>query len=74
MVDTTISDTDRRRFHRVLRVGFVALIGLSSALIAINGGGSLTEIGIVTVAGSGFGVGLLTYFSWADWAVATTRK
>lgn len=74
MVDSSIADTDRRRFHRVLRAGFVTLIGLSSALIAINGGGSPTEIVIVSVAGIGVGGALLAFFSWADWTAATRGK
>lgn len=61
MVGPSISGEKRKTGNRVLGVGFVAIVGASSALIAFNGGASLTEVALVGASGLVVGALLLLY-------------
>lgn len=54
-----ISDEERRFATRQLMVGFVLLVAVSAGLIALQGGATLVEVGIVTAIGVVVGVVLL---------------
>lgn len=54
-----ISDAERRSGYRLLAIGFVGLVGLSSALTALYGGATITAVGAIGLGGTVVGVSLL---------------
>ncbi|KDE60489.1 hypothetical protein EL22_20940 [Halostagnicola sp. A56] len=47
-----------------LQAGFVALVGLSSGLMALFGGGTVLVVGLSVLAGLVVGASLLWYVRW----------
>ncbi|WP_144903161.1 hypothetical protein [Halobellus captivus] len=68
MVGPSLTDDERTVASRRLKLGFVALVGFSGALIAVQGGGSTTSIAAGFVGGLGVGVVLLWFLLrwWAE--------
>ncbi len=56
-----MSDEERRAGSRRLYAGFVALVGVSSGVMALSGDASITQAAGLTLGGSALGVGLLWY-------------
>lgn len=52
MVGPSVTDEDRERFLLQFRVGIALLVGVSMALVALNGSASLTLIAGAGVGGS----------------------
>ena len=46
-----LSDGARRRGARNVRIGFILLVGVSSGLVAVSGGPTLSELVLVVAAG-----------------------
>lgn len=61
MVGPSITDDDRRSLSMRLRVGFALLVGLSGALVAVQGGAGPAGIAVAGVAGCLLGAGLVWY-------------
>jgi hypothetical protein len=74
MVGPSVTEADRQSFSLAVRVGFVGLLALSAALIALRGDATLAETALVAATGGGLGVLLVLYFRWADWDIGTTRR
>lgn len=74
MVGSSLSPDDMQYFRSLVRVGFVALVGLSAALTAFQGGGSPVEVAVVGLLGTCAGVGLLRYLLWMDVAWNESRR
>ncbi|PSP55561.1 hypothetical protein BRC82_05125 [Halobacteriales archaeon QS_1_67_19] len=55
------TDEEKAASMNRLKVGIVALVGLSAGLITLSGGGSVVEIALATGAGSAVGLALLLY-------------
>jgi len=71
MVGPSITDDDRRRVSRRLRVGFVVLVAMSGGLVAIQAGADLPGIAVASVAGGALGLSLIWYLvRIAPWDVA----
>jgi len=73
MVGPSVTESDRRTFSLAVRAGFVGLLALSAALIAVNGDATPGETALVAAAGGGFGLLLVLYFRWTDWRVGARR-
>jgi hypothetical protein len=74
MVGSSLSSHDMQYFRSLVRVGFVALVGLSAALTAFQGGASLVEVTVIALLGACAGVGLLRYLLWMDVAWNESRR
>jgi hypothetical protein len=65
MVGPSISQADRERFLRRLKIGFALLVGLSMALVTVSTGGS-----VLLALGAGVGAtvvgGVLAEFTFPD--------
>jgi ammonia channel protein AmtB len=61
MVDSSITDEQRRSFRRRLTGGFVLLVGLSAGLVAIQARASPLEVGAAIGIGLVLGGGLAWY-------------
>ena len=61
MVGPSLTDDDRRRVSRRLRLGFVVLVAISGGLVAIQVGAGLPGIVVASVAGGGLGLALVWY-------------
>lgn len=61
MVDSTISDGQRKSFRRRLLGGFVLLVGASGGMVAVQARGSATEIVTAVAVGLILG-GLLAWY------------
>lgn len=60
-----LGEADRRAGGRLLAIGFVSFVALSAGLVALYGGASLDEIGLVVAAG--VVVGLVLLFLLVGW-------
>ncbi|MFB6300859.1 MAG: hypothetical protein ABEH65_11415 [Halobacteriales archaeon] len=58
MVDP-ISETERAASNRMLKIGFVILVGISAAMMALFGGATIVETALVLTIGSAIGAALL---------------
>jgi hypothetical protein len=56
-----ISQSDRTRTFRWVKIGLIALVGLSAGLIAIQGGADLGVVVASAGGGSAVGAGLVWY-------------
>ena len=56
-----ITGSDRKRTFRWVKIALIALVGLSSGLIAIQGGAGFEIVAASVVGGSALGVGLVWY-------------
>lgn len=65
MVDPSVSDEDREDFLVRFRVGFALLVGVSMALIAVNGSATPTLIVGVGVGGTAAGA-VLAWWVFPD--------
>jgi hypothetical protein len=74
MVDSSVDETTRHRFAVFVRVGFVALVGLSAAMIGVHGGASPAEVGLVALVGAAFGALVLYVMRWVDWTTTEKRR
>jgi hypothetical protein len=74
MVRGSVSEDERRYWSTVLKYGFVGVVAMSAALIAVQGGGTALQVGVVAVAGAAFGVLLLRYFSWMSFETGDQRR
>ncbi len=54
-----ISDEERAFAYRQLGIGFVLFVGLSAGLTGLWGGATVTEIGVLVLAGLGAGAVVL---------------
>lgn len=54
-----LGEADRRAGGRLLGVAFVSVVALSAGLVALYGGASIEEVGLIVVAGAGVGFVLL---------------
>jgi hypothetical protein len=61
MVGPSFTDDERRLANTRLKVGFVLLVGFSSGLVALQAGGTTTQLAGAVVGGILLGVVLL-YF------------
>lgn len=68
MVGPSLTPTERDVASRRLKAGFVGLVGVSGALIAIQAGGSLPIVTAGFVGGLALGVALLWFLLrwWAE--------
>lgn len=66
MVRGRLTGAERRYWRRVLGAGFVGVVALSATLIAVQGGASLAETGLVALVGAGVGLLLVRYLAWMD--------
>lgn len=69
-----IARDDRSSLVRRLKVGFVALIGLSTGLIAVHVDASLPEIATLTGIGVVFGVLVVWLVFPGDGSVTPSRR
>lgn len=60
-----MTDEERRVGSRKLYAGFVLTIGFSAGLMAVQGGASPAEAGLVAAIGLGVGTALLWYLRWS---------
>ena len=58
------SDEEKREAMNRLKFGIVALVGVSAGLIAVQGGGSVLEVGVAAVAGLAVGAILFAYLAF----------
>ncbi|MGQ4555266.1 hypothetical protein [Halobellus sp. GM3] len=72
MVGPSLSDEERDVASRRLKVGFVALVGASGALISVQAGGSATVVAAGLVGGLALGYVLLWFLLrwWAEFLPA----
>jgi len=65
MVGPSVTDEDRKRFLKQLKVGFALFIGLSMGLVTLWGGAELGVVVAAAVAGTVVG-GVLGWFTIPD--------
>jgi lysozyme family protein len=63
MVDSSITDEQRRSFRRRLAGGFVLLVGASAGLVALQARASATEIAVAIAVGLALGGALAWYLA-----------
>lgn len=63
MVDSSITDEQRRSFRRRLAGGFVLLVGASAGLVAVRAQASAIEIGVAIAVGLVLGGALAWYLA-----------
>lgn len=63
MVESSISEAERRAWNLVIAVLFVAVVAGSAGMMALAGGATLLETAAVTSLGFVTGLGLTWYFS-----------
>lgn len=63
MVESSITDEQRRSFRRRLAGGFVLLVGASSGLVAVQARASVEEIAVAVVVGLVLGSLLAWYLA-----------
>lgn len=59
-----MSDEERRAGSQRLAVGFVALVGASAGIMALSGGATPVQTGIVTGVGLALGGALIWWLHW----------
>lgn len=60
-----MTDEERQVGSRKIYAGFVLMIGFSAGLMALQGGASPLEAGVVTAIGLAIGTALLWYLRWS---------
>ncbi|MDQ2054271.1 MULTISPECIES: hypothetical protein [Halobellus] len=75
MVGPSMTDEERDLASQRLKIGFIALVAFSGALIAIQAGGSLTLVAAGFVSGLVLGAVLLWFLIrwWAEFLPAPDR-
>ncbi|SFR59722.1 hypothetical protein [Halogeometricum limi] len=76
MVGPSMTDDERTAAGTRLRVGFVLLVAVSGALVALQAGGDLFYVGGGFVGGLLLGL-VLVYFLvrwWAEFVATTNRR
>ncbi|MGM0592045.1 MAG: hypothetical protein ACQETI_10545 [Halobacteriota archaeon] len=63
MVGPSLDEDERRLANTRLKAGFVVLVGGSAGLIAIQGGATLVDVAVVTLAGLVIGLLLMLFLS-----------
>jgi hypothetical protein len=75
MVGPSMSDDETRVANTRLRVGFVLLVGVSGALVALTAGATVLQIAFAFVGGSVLGLVLLWFLSlWGREMVSVNRR
>lgn len=59
-----MSDEERRAGSQRLYTGFVVLVGASAGIMALSGGATLVQAGLVTAAGLALGGALMWWLLW----------
>jgi len=69
MVGPSLSDEKRRVASRRLKLGFVALVGVSAGLVALAGGATTAQALVALASGLAVGTALLWYLAsvGAEW-------
>ncbi|ELZ99276.1 hypothetical protein [Haloferax sulfurifontis] len=75
MVGSSMSDEETRLANNRLKIGFILLVGVSAALVAVQAGATLLQSAIALVAGLVIG-GLLTWYlkRWSREFTAVNRR
>jgi hypothetical protein len=63
MVGPSLSDEEQRIASQRFKIGFVLVVGISAAIIALQVEGSLVQVAVAAVAGTVLGWVLIVYLS-----------
>lgn len=61
MVGSSLTDNEKTVANRRLKIGFVLLVGASTALMSLSIGPTRLQLGVAFVAGCGVGIALLWF-------------
>jgi ammonia channel protein AmtB len=75
MVGPSLSEEKRRVASRRLKLGFVALVGVSTGLVAVAGGATTVQVLVALAGGLAVGAALLWYLAsvGAEWQASRRR-